>query len=63
MRRVAHIALKEFSPFGKIFVPVYQIVDGYRVQPLFGQFFAAMGTDIPGPAGYQNVHGLTLKSD
>ena len=55
MRRVAHIAFKEFAPLHKMPVPVNQVVDGYRVKPLLRKRFAAMGADVPGPAGHQNV--------
>ena len=58
MRRVAGIAFKEWAPPGKLFMSVDQIVDGYGLKPLFGQLLAAMGTDIPGPAGHQYVHRI-----
>jgi hypothetical protein len=48
MCRVTRIAFNEFSPSDKVFMPVNQVVDGDGVKPLFGQFFAAMGTDISG---------------
>jgi hypothetical protein len=60
MRRIAHIAFKEFSPPHKMPVPVNQVVDGYRVEPFLRQLFAAMGADVPGSAGHQYVHILKL---
>jgi hypothetical protein len=52
IRPVARIAFDEFTPFDKPPMPVNQAVDGYRVKPLLGERFAAMGADIPGTAGH-----------
>ena len=52
MRRIAHIAFKEFSPPYKMLMPVNQVVDGYRVEPFLRQLFATMGADVSGPAGH-----------
>ena len=63
MLRVTGIAFKKLTTPDKAFMPVNQIIDGDGVKPLFRQFFAAMGTDITGTAGHQDVHGITPKSD
>ena len=55
MRRIARIALKEFAPPDKTFVPVNQIIDGYGVEPFLRQLFATMGADVSGPAGHENI--------
>ena len=55
MGRIAHIALKEFSPFHKMAVAVNQVVDGYGVEPFLRQLFATMGADVSGPAGHENI--------
>jgi hypothetical protein len=42
-------------------MPVYQIIYRYGLKALFGQLFAAMGSDIPGTAGNQYVHRMRLR--